>query len=61
MCIQFNIGIDINYKLLNKDIVNLCHKYNLIVNCYTVDDKDIALKLIEMGVDYITTDCLEKL
>ena len=61
MCIQYNIGIDINYKLLNKNIVNLYHKYNLIVNCYTVDDKDIALKLIEMGVDYITTDCLEKL
>ena len=35
------------------------HGAGLKVNCWTVDKPEAAEKLIEMGVDFITTNILE--
>ena len=59
MCIQFNLGIDADYHIMTKDIIDKYHKNNLKVNVYTENDKDDALKLISYGIDYITSNILE--
>ena len=53
------IDIDIKYTGLTKGLVELFHGAGLKVNCWTVDDVKTANELIEMGVDYITSNILE--
>ena len=50
---------DVHYKALNKEVIDILHKAGLKVNCWTVDDKEIAEQLAEWGVDYITSNILE--
>lgn len=52
----FKMDIDIEDKLLTTELVELFHKKNLKVNCWTVDDKEMLRKLEDWGVDYITTN-----
>ena len=59
MCIQFNLGIDANYRIMTKEIIDKYHNNNLKVNVYTENDKDDAIKLISYGIDYITSNILE--
>ncbi|MBN3490548.1 hypothetical protein JV173_03365 [Acholeplasma equirhinis] len=53
---SMKFDINIHYSHLTPTRVDYIHSLGLQVNCWTVNDKDIALKLIEMGVDFITTD-----
>ena len=52
----FKMDIDIEDKLLTQDLVEIFHKKNLKVNCWTVDDEVMLRKLEDWGVDYITTN-----
>lgn len=56
---NYRLDLDIHYSALNKDIVNTLHDLGIEVNCWTCDNKEDAEKLVEMGVDYITTNILE--
>ena len=56
MCIRDR---DIDYRLLTKEIVDAVHQAGAEVNCWTVNDPADGERLIEMGVDYITTNILE--
>ena len=49
-------GVDIQHKLLTKEMVDALHAANFSVHVWTVDDPVIARKLIKMGVDSITTN-----
>ena len=53
------IDVDVHYKALTKDIIDLLHENGLKVNCWTVDDPERAQELIDWGVDYITSNILE--
>ena len=53
------IDLDVAYKALTKELTNKLHSYKIKVNCWTCDDKDDAEKLVQMGVDFITTNILE--
>lgn len=57
----FENGFDIDcyYNGLTKEKVALIHQKGLKVNCWTVDDLENAKKMIEYGVDYITSNILE--
>lgn len=55
----YRLDIDVYFKCLTKEWVDKLHANNIEVNCWTVDDKQDAEKLIEMGVDYITSNILE--
>ena len=57
--IAARIDIDVYYKVLTKELVDLLHENGLKVNCWTVDDKEKAEELCEWGVDYITSNILE--
>ena len=54
-----NFGLDIYHKSVTKELVDLIHSKGLEINCYTVNEKERAEELVEMGVDYITTNILE--
>lgn len=56
---EYHLDLDIYYKSLNKDYVDKMHNNNILVNCWTVDTKSEAESLVEMGVDFITTNILE--
>ena len=56
----FKMDIDIEDRLLTQDLVDIFHKKNLKVNCWTVDTKEGLKKMEEMGVDYVTTNELDQ-
>ena len=53
-----NAFIDSSYHNITKSEVLLCHGNNIKVGVWTVDDGILANKLIQKGVDYLTTDKL---
>lgn len=53
------IDVDVKYNALTKTSIDMFHSMGLKVNCWTVDEKDIAEELIKLGVDFITTNILE--
>lgn len=54
-----NLDLDIYYKQLNAENIELLHSRGIKVNCWTCDDKDDAEKLVSYGVDFITSNILE--
>lgn len=57
--IKNKLDLDCLFSLLTKDNIKKLHDNNVKVNCWTVDDKEIALKLIDWGIDFITSNVLE--
>ena len=57
--ISDGIDVDVKYTALDKKIIEQLHEQGLKVNCWTVDDKNTAEKLVEWGVDFITSNILE--
>ena len=53
---ELNIDLDIQYTVCTKDLVDKCHKRGIKVNIWTLNDKTLLEKYLEMGVDYITSD-----
>ena len=51
-----NYGIDINIDKITKDKIDLAHLNGAKVNVWTVNNKNDINKLIDMGVDMITSD-----
>jgi len=43
--------ISLNRKTVTRELVDLCHKQNIVVYVWTVDDKNEMEKLISWGVD----------
>ena len=58
--IENNINIDVEHNYITKEIVEKCHKNNLIVNIWTMNDASLLDKYLEMGVDMITSDWIVK-
>ena len=56
---KYNLGLDIYYERLTAGNVKELKQNGIAVNCWTVDDKSVAERLISYGVDFITTDILE--
>lgn len=59
--IKYNFGLDVEYKALSKEYIELLHQHNLPVNAWTVNDLFSAQKLASWGIDYITTNCITSL
>ena len=58
-CLTNRMDLDAPHTALTKEIVDTVHKAGLKVNCWTVDDPAAAERMIEIGVDYITSNRLE--
>lgn len=57
--VDYKLDLDANYTLLTHKLVEKLHKNGIKVNCWTCDDAKDAQRLIDMGVDMITSNCLE--
>lgn len=56
---KYRLDLDACYASVTEESVAELHRNGIKVNVWTVDSLEDAKKLIEMGVDYITTDILE--
>ena len=56
---EYRLGLDCHYAAVSTELINRIHDLGLEINCWTCDKKEIAEKLVDMGVDYITTNILE--
>ena len=57
--INDKLDLDIEYHNINKDIIQILKENNIEVNCWTCNDSEDGEKLVECGVDYITSNILE--
>ena len=57
--LKYNLDLDVHYKRLDKENIELLHSKGIKVNCWTCDDKYDAEKLVSYGVDFITSNILE--
>lgn len=57
--VAHKFDIDAEYHALTAELVKALHSFGIKVNCWTCDDSADARRLIEWGVDYITTNVLE--
>ena len=56
---KYNFDIDVWHGVLTKELIEKLHADNILVNCWTCDDKQRAEELIEWNVDFITTNILQ--
>lgn len=56
---NYRLDLDVLFHNLSAENVAEIHELGLQVNCWTVDNPEDAQRLIDMGVDYITTNILE--
>ena len=56
---KYKLDLDIEYHSVNKGIIQTLKENNIEVNCWTCDDAESGEKLVECGVDYITSNILE--
>lgn len=56
-----NAGFDLDaeYRILTAERVKMLHDEGIFVNCWTCDGAEDAIRLRDMGVDYITSNILE--
>lgn len=56
---EHKLDLDAYYLAMTEDLVKRLHERGIKVNCWTVDDPEVAEKLVSWGIDYITTNILE--
>lgn len=57
--LQHHLDLDIHYKALTAEAVQTLKAHNIVINTWTCDDPADAQKLIDLGVDQITSNILE--
>ena len=53
------LGVDAFHGLLTEEALKRCRELGVETNAWTVDDPEVAKKLIGWGIDYITSNILE--
>ncbi|HZD60311.1 MAG TPA: glycerophosphodiester phosphodiesterase family protein, partial [Anaerolineae bacterium] len=49
-------SVTVHYSTLTEERIHYCHQRHLFVGTWTVDEADLAEKLVLMGVDEIATN-----
>lgn len=57
--VKYNLDIDAHYPALDVENIKLLKQRSIKINCWTVNDEFAAEDLVNLGVDYITTNILE--
>ncbi len=57
--VEQKFDLDIHYKALTKENIDLLHSKGIKINCWTVDTAEEGQQLIDWGVDYVTSNILE--
>jgi len=56
---RYDLDLDINYKVVTKELVEEVHANGHKINCWACDDEVDAQRLISWNVDFITSNILE--
>ncbi|MBE5782081.1 MAG: hypothetical protein E7329_02050 [Clostridiales bacterium] len=56
---KYHLDLDIQYKALTAERVKELHDAGIEVNVWTVDSLEDAQRMVEYGVDYITSNIIE--
>ena len=56
---EHKLDLDSHYLAMSEELVKRLHDRGIRVNCWTVDDPEIAQRLVSWGVAYITSNILE--
>ncbi len=59
MLIKHRLDLDINHKAVSRELVDTLHAAGLKVNVWTVDTVEDTQRVIDCGVDFITSNILE--
>ena len=57
--VKYNLDLDINFKFITAEQVKLVHDSGHKVNVWTVNTLEDAQRMVEYGVDFITTNIIE--
>ena len=57
--VKYRLDLDIDFRVLTPEYVEQLHANGIKVNVWTVNAPEDAQRLIDMGVDFITTNILE--
>ncbi len=58
-CIENGFDADFDHRMITKEAVDRIHEAGLLFNCRTVNTAELAEKMKELGLDFITTNILE--
>ena len=58
---EYADGFSINYRYINNYLVNKIHDNNKTIFAWTIDDEEIARSMIDLGVDSIITNDVNKI
>ena len=50
------IDLDIQYSVLDEEVLENAKKYQQLINIWTLDDESLLDKFLEMGIDMVTTN-----
>lgn len=56
---KYTLDLDIYYKALTKELAHQLHEAGIKINVWTVDALDDAQRMVEFGVDFITSNIIE--
>ena len=54
-----NLDLDLRHTAVTKELVDKLHAKGLVLNCWTVNEKERGDELASLGVDFITSNILE--
>ena len=57
--VENHLDLDVHYRRLSPELLSDLHAAGITVNCWTCDSPEKAYALINMGVDFITSNILE--
>ena len=57
--LKYGMDLDIYFSYLDEGAIKQLHDNGIKINCWTVDEKCVAERLIDWVIDYITTNILE--
>lgn len=57
--VKNRLDADLYWMCVTKELVERIHNEGLKVNCWTVDDEEAARRMMDYGVDFITSNILE--
>ena len=56
---EYKYDLDIYFEAITKELLDACHAIGVLVNVWTVDKVEKAEELVDMGIDFITTNIIE--
>lgn len=57
--IKYNLDLDIKHTAVTAELCQKIHDAGKIINCWTVDTVEDGQRVIDCGIDYITSNILE--